>query len=159
IRILPGEAILRAGSAYDVLRVLVHIVPFAFPECVFILCIHVVVADGNDVQFVGADAPVEEFLPSGFRVEVPLVTPLYKGHGERPVRVADDDKGTAPFLRVRRDTLLFASLGRETGSPLPVLGKLTSKNNAVPVGTEDSLEPGLVELLSRIDERSGSVLW
>jgi hypothetical protein len=54
--------------------------------------------------------------------------------------------------------LLLARLGREIGSPLPVLWKLTCKNNVVPVGTENSLELGLIELLGRIDERRRSLL-
>ena len=159
IRVLPGQAVLCAGGAYDVLGILIHIVALAFPECVLLLRINVVVAEGNDVQFVGADAAVEEFLPPGLRVEVPLAGSLYNGHGERPVLVADHDKGTVPVIRVQRDILLFASLGREIGSPLPVLWKLTSKHNVVPIRTENSLELRLVELVGRIDERGGSLLW
>jgi hypothetical protein len=54
--------------------------------------------------------------------------------------------------------LLFAGLGREIGGPLPVLGKLTGKNNVVAIGTENFLQLGLVELISGSDERGGGLL-
>src|SRR5215471_3225410 len=122
------------------LGILIYIVALAFPECVLFLRIHVVVADRNHVQFVRADAAVEQFLPPGLRVEVPLLASLHNGHREGPVFVADDDKGTVPFLRVQRDTSLFASLGRKIGSPLSVLWGLTSQDNVGPIRTENSFE-------------------
>jgi hypothetical protein len=39
------------------------------------------------------------------------------------------------------------------------LWRLTSKDNVVPISTENSLELRLVELLRCIDERGGGLLW
>src|SRR5262249_61108157 len=64
IRISPGQAILLAGSAEDALRVLVHIVAVARFERVFLLRLHVVVTDGDDVEFLGANVRVERCLTS-----------------------------------------------------------------------------------------------
>src|SRR5215469_14676499 len=98
IRISPGQAILLAGSAEDALRVLIHIVAFARFEGVFLLRLHVVVTDGDDVEFVGADAPVEKFLPAGRSIERPFGAFFHDGHWERPVPIAHDDEGAVPIL-------------------------------------------------------------
>src|SRR5690348_6803404 len=73
IRVLPTQAILPAGVAYNALGVLIYIEAFAGLERILVLRVHIASADINSVQFVSANAAVEEFLPAGIGIEVPLV--------------------------------------------------------------------------------------
>src|SRR5262249_673387 len=146
------------GSTNDALGVLIHIIAFAWLEGILVLCFHVAAADVDDVQFVGADAAIEEFLAAGFGVKRPFTLSLHDGHRERAVLVAYNDECAGAVLRIHRDTLLFSGLGSEVGGALPVLGKLPCKNDVVAAGTEDSLEIGYVELLGGSDEGGGSLL-
>ena len=112
----------------------------------------------DGVQFVGADATIEEFLPAGFAVKEPFVTALHQRHGERPVLVAHEEEGAVPALRIHGNALLFAGLGSEIRGVLPVLREFAAEYNVVAVGTKDLSERNHVELVGRIDQRIGSLL-
>ena len=60
VRVLPSQAILLAGGAYDSLGVLVDVEAFTRLERIRVLRFYVTSADINRVQFVSADAAMEE---------------------------------------------------------------------------------------------------
>src|SRR5882724_11441563 len=92
VRVLPCQAILFAGSAYNALGVLVCIVSFALLECVFVLRFYVAAADINSVKLIAPDATVEEFLAAGLGIKRPFGAQLHDWHGEWPVLVAHQEE-------------------------------------------------------------------
>ena len=118
---MPSQAILLARRADDALGILVHFVAVALLESIVVLGFHIAVADCDGVQFVGANAAVEEFLPAGFPVKEPLISPLHNRDGERPVLIADEEKRPVPALRVYGHALLFAGFRSKVGGVLLVL--------------------------------------
>src|SRR6476620_3151909 len=88
IGILPSQAILLAGSTDDPLGILAYIVKCALLSGVIVLRFHVTVTDINGIQFIGANAAIQKFLPTSFAVEEPFLPPLHQWYGERPVLVA-----------------------------------------------------------------------
>jgi hypothetical protein len=146
---LPSQAILLAGSADDALGVLVHVVSLALLVRVVVLRFYVALADFNGVQFIGADAAIEEFLAAGFGVKVLFVTPLYNRHGERPVFVTHEEECAVPILRIHGNAFLFVGLGSKISGVLPVLRQLAAEYDVLAIGPKNLNERSLVELLGR----------
>src|SRR5947207_826423 len=109
VSFLPGQTVLLPFGADDSLRVLVHAVYF-FREGILMLRLDVTMTDFNRVQFVAADAAIQEFLPSGFRVEEPALADSYDRHGKRPILLADNQTG-ARLCLVDVDAHLRPGLG------------------------------------------------
>src|SRR6476661_703634 len=129
VGVLPGQTILLAWGTDNTLGILVHVVPFAWLKGIIMLRFHVAAADLNRVQFVSADAAVDELLTAGLAIKKPLATALHDRHRERPVLVAHEQECAAPVFRIDGDALLLTGLGGEVGSVLPVLREFTAKDN------------------------------
>ena len=65
--------------------------------------------DLDGVQFIPADAAVEQFLTARFRIEKPLPALLDERHGERPAVIAYLQKCAATTLRTKRNVLFHTS--------------------------------------------------
>jgi hypothetical protein len=76
-----------ACTANDPLGILVYVIDCALLKSIFVLRLHVTAADINGIQFISADAAVQEFLPPGLAVEKPFPASLYEGYGEGPVLI------------------------------------------------------------------------
>ena len=91
---LPGEAVLFTGSADDALSVLVYAIELARSEGVGVLGFDEAVANLDGIEFVGADAAVEEFLLASLGVKGPFAIDFDDGCGEGPALIADEDEET-----------------------------------------------------------------
>src|SRR4029453_8038468 len=109
IRRLPRQAVLFARCADDALGVLVDLVALTLLERVFVLRVDVAAADRDRVQFGGPDASIQQLATAGFRIERPCRTALHDRNRERPVLVADEQKGGAPGFRIHRPADFFRS--------------------------------------------------
>ena len=93
VRGLPVQAILLSRCADDLLRILVHSRIIANFRCVFLLRLDVNVAHLDCVQFIGANAPKQDFLTACRGVELPFAVPLDQRGGHGPLLVTHDDGG------------------------------------------------------------------
>src|SRR6266850_281587 len=148
---MPGQAILFARGAHNALGVLVHFVTFVPLESIFVLRFHVTAANVNGVQFIAADAPVEELLAAGFSIEVPLAAQFYERHGKGPVLVAHEEVCTNALPWIGGNALLFARFRSEVRGSLAVLRVFTGKKDIVATRTENLFENALIEFLGRIN--------
>src|SRR4030095_5282379 len=130
-RVLPGQPVLLAGRTDDLLRVLVHTVALAALERVFLLCLDVTATNRNRVQFIGANAAVEELLAAGCGVERPPTRSLHDWNRERPVLVADEEERARLVFRIQGDALLLADLRDEVAGSLTALRGFAGKNDVV----------------------------
>src|SRR6516164_9714009 len=156
--VLPSQPILFPGGAYNALGVLVHRVAFAWLQCIFNLRFDVAVADVNGIQFIAADATVEQLLAACFGIEIPFATQLYQWGGEWPVFIAHQKKRPVPGLWIGSNAFLFTGLRSEVGGSLTVLRVLTRENDIVAIRTENFFERAYVKLLGRINKCIGSLL-
>src|SRR5215471_6609616 len=85
VGVLPGEPVLLAWRADDLLRVLIDLVPFSFLEGILVLSFHVSVTDCDCAKFVFADAPFEDLLLAGSNVEAPFPGGSHDWYRKRPV--------------------------------------------------------------------------
>src|SRR4030095_6803184 len=138
-RVLPGQPVLLAGRTDDLLRVLVHTVALAALERVFLLCLDVTATNRNRVQFIGANAAVEELLAAGCGVERPPTRSLHDWNRERPVLVADEEERPGLFL-VQGDALLLADFRDEVAGSLTALRRFAGQNDVVDRGPEELAE-------------------
>src|SRR5690242_16142518 len=158
ILVLPAQAILFAGVADNALGVLVYVEAFAWLERILVLRVHIPSTDIDCVQLVSANAAMEEFLPAGSGIEVPLVPRLHERHRKRPVLVAHEQESPVPLLWVHANVFLFASFCSEISSSLTVLRVFTRENNVVAIRSEDFFKSVHVKLLGRFDKFIGSLL-
>src|SRR6516164_365232 len=77
VGVLPGQAILLAGTADNSLGVLVHFVTLTGLIGIFVLRFHEATANVNRVELIAADAAIEQFLAASFCVEVPFIACLH----------------------------------------------------------------------------------
>ena len=113
-----------------------HVEAFPSLHGVFVLRLHVTVADLNGVELIGANAAVEELLKASFAVKEPLVSPLDDRHRKWPILVAYQQKCAVRTLRIDGDALLLAGLCCKIGSMLPVLSVLATEDDAFTAGTK-----------------------
>src|SRR5258707_955852 len=111
---LPGEAVLLTGRADDALSVLVYAIELARSEGVGVLGFDEAVANLDGIEFISANAAVEEFLLASLGVKGPFAVDLDDGYGEGPVLIADDDEGACAGLGIHGDRCLFFGFYGET---------------------------------------------
>src|SRR5215475_6364996 len=158
VGVLPGQAILPSRCAHDALGILVDVITLARLHGIFILRLHVTVADLNGIQFVGADATVKEFLHAGLAIEGPFVSGFHKRDGKWPVFAPHQQKCSVASLRIDRDAFLFVGLGGEVGRMFPVLCEFATKNNALTARSKHTAQSSHVKLVGRFDQSICSLL-
>src|SRR5215467_7007776 len=155
---LPSQTILLARVADDPLGVLVYAVTLAFLVGIFILRLHVAMANVNGIEFVAADTAIEELLAPGFGIEMPFIGYLHHRYGKWPVFIAHEQECTRLCLCIHGDAFLFPSLSSKVGGPLTILWVFARQNDVVAIGTEDFFENTYVEFLCRVNQRIGGLL-
>src|SRR5215469_16009070 len=128
IGVLPGEPVLLAGTADDVLCVLRRLVPLALAVSEIELRVHVAFADGDRIELVTSNAPVHKLLAPRRGIERPTPVVLHNGERKGPVLLADQQVGARVGLGVERHLLLLARLRGELLGTLTVLRVLTRKH-------------------------------
>src|SRR4029077_5306840 len=111
--------------------------PFAFLERILLLRFYVTVADFNGVQFIPANAPIDEFQTACLDIEKPFVTALHKRDRKRPVLFAHQEKGAVSPRWIHGNTFLFAGFGSEGRGLLPIERSFTGKNNIAAIRSEN----------------------
>src|SRR6266850_5350878 len=149
--VLPCQTILLTGRANDALGVLVYVVTLMGLKSVFMLGLHVTVANLNGVQFIRADAAVEEFLAACFGVKRPFVTLLHERHGERPILIADEEERAIPALRIHGHVLLLVGLSNKIRGVLPVLREFAAEHDVFAARSKNVSELDHIKLLGRVD--------
>ena len=90
----PVQAVVLAGRAGELLRVLQHAVAIAILRCKRALRVDVGAEHIDGIALVAADATVDQFLDALLRCEAPAVAGLHERDRERPRLVADDEHTT-----------------------------------------------------------------
>src|SRR4029453_2500348 len=90
VRVLPRQTIMFPRRADDSLRVLVVLRIVVFFLGILVLCLVETPANGNRVQLVGTDTPIQNFLTAGFGIEVPLALSLHDWNRKREIVVSQD---------------------------------------------------------------------
>src|SRR5262249_27254943 len=86
----PVESILVTRSTAQVLCVYAGRFPIVWERGIFLLPVHVGVAEVDHTQLVAADAASEDFVLRGLGIEYPLVARLGQGNGDGPLFFAHD---------------------------------------------------------------------
>ena len=68
----------------------------------------------DGIEFIRADAAVEEFTLASLGVKGPFAVDFDDGYGEGPVLIADDDEGACAGLGIHGDRCLFLGFYGET---------------------------------------------
>jgi hypothetical protein len=114
-------------------------------------------ADLDRVELVAADAPAEDLLPSGGRVEGPLAVLLDDRDRHRPVSRSHRQHGDG-LRGVELEPLFLSCLRREGGSGPAVLHGVFGLHQVGALAAQDGLQGRDVELLGRNDQRGGRAL-
>src|SRR6266567_3516507 len=93
IRVLPRQPVMFPRCADDSLRVLVYLGIIVLFLGVIFLRFDEAAADLNSVQFVGPDAPSQNFIASRLGVEVPLSLALHDRNRKRKIIVTHEENG------------------------------------------------------------------
>src|SRR4029077_4797321 len=101
IRVLPRQTIMFPRRADDSLGVLVHFGIVVLFLSIFLLRVDETTANGNGVQFVGADTPIQNFLAPGLGIEVPLALLLHDWNRKRKIIVSNRENSAVRILRIR----------------------------------------------------------
>src|SRR5688572_33203972 len=104
-------------------------------------------ADGNCVQLVTADAPVEKLLTTCLRIKGPRRADLYDWHGERPTVFTNLQNRTTRVLRLIRDVLFDPGLCSKLLRYFTIPGRFARMNDVVAVWTKNFGKRRLVKLL------------
>ena len=81
IRILPGQAILFPGRADDLLSVLIDLGIVVLFRGIFMLGFYKAAANFERVQLVCANTPQQNFVVTGFGIEIPFPISLHDRNG------------------------------------------------------------------------------
>src|SRR4030095_9727110 len=101
IRVLPRQTIMFPRRADDSLGVLVHLGIIVLFLGIFLLRFVETTANGNRVQFVGTDTPIQNFLTASLGIEVPLALALHDRDGKRKIIVTHRENSVVRILRIR----------------------------------------------------------
>ena len=87
--------------ADDSLGVLVHLGIVVLFLSIFLLRFDETTANGNRVQFVGTDTPIQNFLTARLGIEVPLALLLHDWNRKRKIVVSNRENSAVRILRIR----------------------------------------------------------
>src|SRR5215469_2908036 len=159
IGVLPVQAIMFSWGAEDLLRILVDpgiIVDFGG---VFLLRLDIATTYLDGVEFVGADAPVQNLIVALLCIEAPLRALFDDGNREGPIVVSDGNGGSRFVLRVHVDGQLFLSLGRKFLGIILVAYWIARRHEIFAIRPENLHQHGDVVLSGGLDEGVGGLLW
>jgi len=157
VRVLPGQAILFAGIAYNALGVLIDVETFAWLERILVLCFYIASAD---IDCVSSSAPMRRWRSSwrpAFASKYHLPPNFTNGTGKGQSSSPTRRNARLPSLDLRR-RFSFGGLCSEGGSTLTVLRVFTRENDIVTIGSENHFQSLHVKLLSCVDKFIGSLL-
>src|SRR6516164_9007036 len=158
IRVSPGQSVVFARSADDVLCELVHLVALALLERVVVLGFHIAPADLDGVQLITADAPSQQLLATGCGVERPLTAVFRHRDRSRPILFPHDQDRVIRVLGVYAYVLVRACLRSKLRRPLAVLHGVAARDQIFLPGPEDLRERRDVKLVGCCDEGVSGLL-
>src|SRR5262249_56414356 len=129
----PVEAVFFARRTHDLLRV--YRLAILILECIRILVLRVPVSEHSlhRSELVTTDAPRENFLPSGRRVETPLAVALHDRNRERPIVLPYyEDCGLAAL---RHDSMLGVVGGEGFLPHSGILYRIAGADDLLPANT------------------------
>jgi uncharacterized membrane protein len=89
--------------ANDSLGILVHLGIIVLFLGIFLLRFDEATANGNRVQFIGADTSVQNFLTAGLGIEVPLALIFDDRNRKREIVVSHRENSAVRIRRIRRN--------------------------------------------------------
>ena len=135
IGILPGEAVLFARRADDALGILVDLGIVVLFLGVFLLRFDETLADGDGIQLIGTDAPLQNFLQARLGVERPFILFLDDWNGQRKGILANRKNGLVRGLGIDFNRLLFLGLGDKRQRPFFIHHGIFGSNNVLTIRT------------------------
>jgi hypothetical protein len=153
VGITPHQSVLLARRADDPLRVLIDhraIVPL---DGIFMLCRRVPMARLDGIEFVPADAAIENLGAPRRGIEPPPAPLLDDWNGHRPVLRPHDQGGDPRIRGIAQDTGLHPGLLRKIAGVVPVLHRVVSDHEVLAIGPEHRHHRCDVELPGGEDQR------
>ena len=107
--------------ADDLLRVLIHHRVIVLIGGIFVFVLNEAAANLDRVQLIRSDAPEQDHFAAGLGIEIPFPTSFHDRDGQRPVVIADQERGAIRVLRIHLDRMLFLGLGHKLSRAILVL--------------------------------------
>src|SRR4030095_17022877 len=142
IRIFPGQTIVLSRRADDLLRILIYFGVIMFLLRIFFLRIIEPATDRDCIEFIRANAAVQNFFLANLCIAYPLTLSFYDRNRQREVILPDFHNGVVALLFERT---LFLCLLRKCNRAVLVLHGIFRSDKVVALGPEDFLQRSLIE--------------